>query len=242
MVQRKPTPEEQLLKLIEQSESGKAHAESSPKTEAVKKTSPANKSNNLPSFGLGKLQGFFEYLKGGLGKKNTSSPAAVLDIPHANRLLMVLVAGAALYLGIDLIFSRPDRAFLSTVSTSDAIYSAGMKNANQQSLDISVYQQALQKRNPFLSPEAQVAAEAAETGAGSAAAPAAGQGTVAEALQGVKLVGISWSEQPLAMIEDVSTGRTFFVRKGQEFNGVKVQEITQEKVNVTFEGQEGELF
>ena len=44
------------------------------------------------------------------------------------------------------------------------------------------------------------------------------------------------------MIEEVSTGRTYFLRKDQEFKGLKVQEISKEKVTVTYEGQEGDLF
>ncbi len=58
----------------------------------------------------------------------------------------------------------------------------------------------------------------------------------------LKLVGISWGNEPLAMIEDSESTRTYFVKKGGEVKGMKVQEISKEKVTLTYEGQEAELF
>jgi hypothetical protein len=37
------------------------------------------------------------------------------------------------------------------------------------------------------------------------------------------------------MIEDVQTNRTYFLKRGQELKGVKVQSISKEKVVVTLE-------
>ena len=36
-----------------------------------------------------------------------------------------------------------------------------------------------------------------------------------EAIQNLRLVGISWSDDPDAMVEDIKTVKTFFVKKGQ---------------------------
>jgi type II secretory pathway component PulC len=64
-----------------------------------------------------------------------------------------------------------------------------------------------------------------------------------EVMNNLKLVGISWSSsEPLAMIEDNTTGRTYFLKQGQEINELKVQAISKEKVTVTYEGEEGFLF
>jgi hypothetical protein len=52
----------------------------------------------------------------------------------------------------------------------------------------------------------------------------------AEATKTLKLVGISWSDAPDAMIEDTKAGKTFFVKKGQAVNDFKVEAIYKEKV------------
>jgi hypothetical protein len=52
----------------------------------------------------------------------------------------------------------------------------------------------------------------------------------AEASKTLKLVGISWSDAPDAMIEDTKAGKTFFVKKGQAVNDFKVEVISKEKV------------
>jgi hypothetical protein len=52
----------------------------------------------------------------------------------------------------------------------------------------------------------------------------------AEATKNLKLVGISWSENPDAIIEDGKGMRTFFVKKGQMIGDVQVESILKEKV------------
>jgi hypothetical protein len=59
---------------------------------------------------------------------------------------------------------------------------------------------------------------------------AAPSSKVAEATQNLRLVGISWSDDPDAMVEDTKTLKTFFVKKGQSIGDVKVENITREKV------------
>jgi hypothetical protein len=58
-----------------------------------------------------------------------------------------------------------------------------------------------------------------------------------EAVQNLRLVGISWSDDPDAMIEDIKALKTFFVKRGQSFGDVKVEAITKEKVILRY-GQE----
>ena len=63
----------------------------------------------------------------------------------------------------------------------------------------------------------------------------------AEATQTLKLVGISWSEAPDAMIEDTKAGKTFFVKKGQSINDFKVEAIYKEKVVLRYGAESIEL-
>jgi hypothetical protein len=58
-----------------------------------------------------------------------------------------------------------------------------------------------------------------------------------EATQNLRLVGISWSDSPDAMIEDIKSLKTFFVKKDQMIGDVKVETITKEKVVLRY-GQE----
>jgi hypothetical protein len=232
---QKPTPEEQLLKLIEGGETG---GRPTPAAGKPQKESSASK----PLSGMRKFPGFLDYFKGNfLSKQPRLNMTAVMDTRNINRGLIGLVAVSVLYLIIDLIFFRPgDTRFLSQVSTSDAVYPITSGALGATATDISVYKETLRKRNPFLAPQAdQGAAAAADSG--TSALPSA-QGPLNEMLAGYKLVGISVGDQPLAMIEEISTGRTFFLRKGQEFKDMKVQDVSREKVTVTYEGQEADLF
>ena len=65
--------------------------------------------------------------------------------------------------------------------------------------------------------------------------------TIAEMVQNLKLVGISWSKSPDAMIEDTESVRTFFVKRGQMIGKLKVQAIFKDKVILSYEGAEVEL-
>lgn len=64
---------------------------------------------------------------------------------------------------------------------------------------------------------------------------------VIEVTQHLKLVGISWSSDPDAMIEDTRALRTFFVKKGQMLGEVRVNDILRDRVVLSYEGDEVEL-
>jgi hypothetical protein len=51
-----------------------------------------------------------------------------------------------------------------------------------------------------------------------------------DATQTLRVVGISWSDDPDAMVEDTKAGKTFFVKKGQAIGDIKVENITKDKV------------
>jgi len=63
----------------------------------------------------------------------------------------------------------------------------------------------------------------------------------AEATKTLKLVGISWSESPDAMIEDTKAGKTFFVKKGQLVGDFKVEAVLKEKVVLRYGAESIEL-
>jgi hypothetical protein len=79
-----------------------------------------------------------------------------------------------------------------------------------------------------------------------AAAPAviAGTGPVLteeESAIGLRLVGVDSSQPPVALIEDLRTGKTFFVRKNEQVRGARVKEIAKNRVLVSVDGRNVEL-
>ena len=247
MVQRKPTPEEQLLKLIEDPESGKSSVSgASSKGKKMMKSQSAGAV--FPDFS--KILSSFSFFLQGMQKKSSavndySVSAIAFDIKTINRLLVFLIAGFVIYLCVDLAVLKANHAdFLAQVGTNDPVFPTALDSSKTGVKDLEYYKEAMTQRNPFVSGAnsgQQVGPDGGVINAPTIVA-GVGAGPVAEALQAVKLVGISWGDEPLAMVEDVQTGRTYFLKRGQEFKGIKVQEVSREKVLVTVDGQEGELF
>jgi len=73
------------------------------------------------------------------------------------------------------------------------------------------------------------------------AGPKAPSSRIIEKAQDLRLVGISWSDDPDAMIEDEKALRTFFVKRGQLVEELKVEAIFKDKVVLSYEGEEIEL-
>ncbi|OPX30310.1 MAG: hypothetical protein B1H08_02110 [Candidatus Omnitrophica bacterium 4484_171] len=57
----------------------------------------------------------------------------------------------------------------------------------------------------------------------------------------LKLVGISWSNNPDAMIEDTRAKKTLFVKEGDLINNILVKKILRDKVILNLEGENIEL-
>ncbi len=62
-----------------------------------------------------------------------------------------------------------------------------------------------------------------------------------ESGMGLRLVGVDWSESPVALIEDLRSGKTYFAKKNDKIKGVRIQEIHKDHINVLFKGQAEEL-
>ena len=69
-----------------------------------------------------------------------------------------------------------------------------------------------------------------------------GLAETAEAVKSLALVGISWSKDPDAIIEDKAHQRTFFVKRGQMVgDNIKVEAVFKDHVVLSLDGQEFEL-
>ncbi len=63
-----------------------------------------------------------------------------------------------------------------------------------------------------------------------------------EKVKVLKLVGISWGEEPVAMIEDKTSQQTSFLKVGDSINGVKVRAILRDRAILSHGDAEYDLF
>jgi len=64
---------------------------------------------------------------------------------------------------------------------------------------------------------------------------------ILEASQNLKLVGISWSEDPDVIIEDTNQERAYFLKRGQKINDLTVKAIFKDKVILSYNDEEVEI-
>lgn len=58
---------------------------------------------------------------------------------------------------------------------------------------------------------------------------------------GLRLVGVDTSEPPVALLEDLKTGKTYFVRVNERVREARVKQIEKNRVTVTVRGKTVEL-
>ena len=57
----------------------------------------------------------------------------------------------------------------------------------------------------------------------------------------LNLLGVVWGDNPQAIIEDKKAQKTYFLSKGQGFNDIEVKDIFENKVILSYQGQQFEL-
>lgn len=226
MAQERPlTPEKQLLRLIETSS-----------TRPVSVGTQAAKYHSLSFFSLGALRGRLSFFKDALLKWLRSGKSQHLDIGIINRVLQALLVVLACYLAVDLA-----RSAVRLTKTPDFGFqdrdTAGKKTSVLEGAALvekraSDYLDKISERDIF-----KMGAKKANAGTSQKAPTVA----IMEATQNLKLVGISWSGDPDAIIEDTKVLRTFFVKRNSMIGNVKVQAILKDKVVLTYNGEEIEL-
>ncbi|MBI4313651.1 MAG: hypothetical protein HY594_02425 [Candidatus Omnitrophica bacterium] len=177
-----------------------------------------------------------------LGRRRThaggkgSSDALLNRLYTGNRLLTLAILLLGLYLISDLVGARKaNRSSSRGVSASGAAASGGTGATKPDDYlrPMSVYIQSASRRNPFTEP----GAPPAET----VAKPKPDEQRAKTAAQGLAVVGIDRSGTPRALIEDSAQHRTYFVRVGEEINGMKVKSISSSGVVLNLEGEDVEL-
>jgi len=228
MAQERPiTPEKQLLKLIED-----------PKEKGAAVKARAIRYRGLSLLSLGAWLGRFHFSKNKMRSVLDLRSLRRMDISAINSALFLLTVILAFYFIYNFSRSMVDmRKPWDYKLTASGVQGQGADSFEDVSLlkkAESFYLEKVRERNIFKIGAKNV------TGQIDAAVKEASSKAI-EATQNLKLVGISWSGDPDAMIEDTKGLRTFFVKRGQMVGEVKVEAILKDKVILSYKGEEVEL-
>lgn len=214
---RQETPAEQLLRMIEGPQGG---------LPGPRKPG----SGALPSVGalLRRLPNPFRR-KLRPGRRDADPVLANLALAQRALWLVLIVFGG--YVAFDLVAMQPkstlDRATARAPEGPGA--STGEPDTSGTSLKpLADYLSVVQQANPFGGAAALVAAPITQTT----------KQRLEELAGGLVVVGIDRSATPEAIIEDTEQQRTYFVKVGDELNGLMIREISAKGVVVTYEGEE----
>lgn len=227
MVQERPlTPEKQLLNLIE---NPKQKGASAIGLHAIRHRGLSLLS---PHAWLGRISFSRDWFR-----KWFSGPGRQLDIKIINKSLGLGTALIAAYFITNVLSSLLYLRKMPEIKPESQKTGAGAASRDASLLKntVSYYLEQVRQRDIFrMGPKK-------TEGAPEAQAPAGPSAEIIEATQHFKLVGISWSNDPDAMIEDTKALKTFFVKRGQMLGDVRVQAIFKDKVILQYRGEEIEL-
>jgi len=175
--------------------------------------------------------GRISFLKERFGKWSGGFSLEQLDVKVTNRILGFLVALLLLYFSGNLVsslvnLSKSPRLELNTpVTKIETIFPepSGLKKA------VSYYLDKVRERDIFTMGAKKVVVDVNPSSKS------------LDFFSSLKLVGISWSTDPDAMIEDTKGLKTFFVKRGEMVGEARVQAIFKDKVVLSLSGEEFEL-
>jgi hypothetical protein len=221
---RPVTPEKQLLRLIEDHKE-----ESGRKIEAH-----AVKHFSLSFFSLGAWIGRLSFFRERFRGWFSQDKFYPFDIKVINNFLIFCFIALTVYFVINFSFSivkiNKKKILSLEVETPEAGQLAGAQQGGGLKRAVSYYIEKAANRDIFkIGPKSYSSADKGPSE------------EATEAVKNLKLVGISWSDNPDAMIEDSKAMRTFFVKRGQMIGDVKVEAIFKEKVILNYNGEDIEL-
>jgi hypothetical protein len=218
------TPEKQLLKLIE-----------NPKQASVRVESAKREGKKWFSFPA--LKGRLDFWKGTSVKQWFSLKKfsrSAHGVERINGVLKFLIVVVAIYTSYSVFqMAKGIKNAANLILTPDPV-TLDVPPPVTGLQSVSYYLEKIKGRNIFVSvqPEPVVTAEkAVEEGV-----------PEEDPFKNFSLVGIAWSNDPEAMIEDTQLNKTFFMRRGQSLtNGVRIVTIFKDKVILGYKDKEAEL-
>ena len=222
MAQERPlTPEKQLLKIIED-----------PKTNEAIVKAQAIRRQGLSLFSYGAWLGRLSFFKEGFANWFKEGPTRQqLDVKGINKFLGLSVVALTVYFMANFSASYMNLKKAPNMMGKASLKRENYKDSSLSKKDVGYYLEKVRSRDIFKMGKPEVPAPVIQTVSS----------RILEETQNLKLVGISWSDDPDAMIEDTRSMKTFFIKRGQLIGEVKVQAIFKDKVVLSYGGEETEL-
>ncbi|MBU1044385.1 MAG: hypothetical protein KJ915_08340 [Candidatus Omnitrophica bacterium] len=217
------TPEKRLLEIIEG------------KSDNVSRPSPIRMGNKYLS--LGSLRARFAFFKESFSFKPVAGKSVFQDLKLINVFLQCVIGVAIIALGI---FIRIE--IKGTDKAALLIGRDAQANVVSESIEIS----SLLKEKQFYLDKAEVRdffqmgyAKRKEVDFKEEDINKVSK--LSELTKNLKLVGISWGDDPDAIIENPEIDKTYFVRKGYMIDEIKVYDIQKDRVVLRYKGEEVEI-
>lgn len=228
MAQERPvTPEKQLLKLIEVPKSG-GNIES----RAIRR-------RGLSYLSIGAWKGRISFFKDKLTHGFGGAGVSRIELSVLNKALYAVISLLIFYSAINLVRSAVDLKTMPglRVKMQNGVKSIAVLQGLSALKESGYYLEKVRRKDIFkMGPKEAIQQQQA------ARAPAkTATLKIIDATQHLKLVGISWSRDPDAIIEDTKAMRTFFVKRGHMLGDVRVEAILKDKVVLSYGGEETEL-
>jgi hypothetical protein len=170
-------------------------------------------------------------IKSEIFKSKMFEPARIKKV---NRYLILILGLLFLYFVIDLIVARPYKSVQSIIAKSGAQTPSNEGLPQTRKIvvvkDYSEYASAKSRNTVFGKSQ------------GSAGDASEGMEVTGSVSDRVSLVGIIAGDNPQAIIEDRRAQKTYYVNKGESFEGYTVEDILVDKVVLSYEGKNISLF
>ncbi len=156
---------------------------------------------------------------------------AFLNLKAASVVLVFLSGIATMYLGLDFWLGLPRLTNVVRLEMLAKKMEVGDMTLGQ--LDpLSMYLQEITQRNIFSLPETieQAGAKNVEP-----------KVALKSLIDGLKVVGIIWSDAPQAIVEDSKDGKTHLLNRGSKIKDARVKDILKDRVILSYDSQEVEL-
>lgn len=217
--ERGPAPEKQLLNLIEKPDQGNIQQ-------------AALKRAGFSLFSWGALKGRLSFLKEKI-RGLSSLKEKPLDIKGINGILCLVIFVLAAYFVTSFTLSVLNLDKNSTLDLEIKAPSQDVILKTSSSLKkLSYYLEKVRIRAIF-SPLLTV--REVDSITGESRRPIS---KISEVAANLKLVGISWSDDPDVLIENTSLGRVYILKRGEKINEVKIEAVFKDKVILSYEGEE----
>ena len=216
MAQVKPTPEEQLLGLIEQGES--------PKPQKLKRRKSS-------FFDLSKIGSFLLSLASGL--KNRTAPQGQYKEPNVKIIIKLLAVASVILAGCFIFdFMNSIKDINRTLKKSTKVKRLYSKEDLKADVRSYLYYFEMAQRRNIFSPLVLKSAENTKVESGK---------VLTTLMKDLALMGIFWVDEPQVVIEHKGENKTYFLKTGDIINKLKIDTILKDRVILDYEGEKAEL-